>query len=125
MTADGAGVHHARAAAVRVGLRRCASLPRRVATAQQSQEQEGHGDPKMTSVHERGSFLFSARSCSVVPVAASGPLARSLRGLASEPLAATRGEHAMTTTTTKGYLVRRMDEAPTVPCPCGESTRAI
>lgn len=25
----------------------------------------------------------------------------------------------------KGYLVRRMDEAPTIPCPCGQSTRAL
>jgi hypothetical protein len=24
-----------------------------------------------------------------------------------------------------GYLVRRMAEAPTVPCPCGQSTRAL
>jgi mannose-6-phosphate isomerase-like protein (cupin superfamily) len=31
----------------------------------------------------------------------------------------------MTTTTTKGYLLRRLDEAPTVPCPCGESTRPL
>jgi len=27
--------------------------------------------------------------------------------------------------TTKGYLVRRISEAPTVPCPCGQSTRAL
>jgi mannose-6-phosphate isomerase-like protein (cupin superfamily) len=27
--------------------------------------------------------------------------------------------------TVKGYLVRHIAEAPTVPCPCGESTRAI
>jgi|SRR5581483_10242393 len=25
----------------------------------------------------------------------------------------------------KGYLVRRLDEAPTVPCPCGQSTRPV
>src|SRR5262245_61936193 len=25
----------------------------------------------------------------------------------------------------KGYLVRRVQEAPTVPCPCGESTRPL
>ena len=25
----------------------------------------------------------------------------------------------------KGYLVRRLDEAPTVPCPCGQSTRPL
>jgi mannose-6-phosphate isomerase-like protein (cupin superfamily) len=25
----------------------------------------------------------------------------------------------------KGYLVRRLSEAPTVPCPCGQSTRPI
>ena len=31
----------------------------------------------------------------------------------------------MSMTTTKGYLVRRIDEAPTVPCPCGQSTRAL
>src|SRR5262245_33380122 len=24
-----------------------------------------------------------------------------------------------------GYLVRRLDEAPTVPCPCGQSTRPL
>lgn len=24
-----------------------------------------------------------------------------------------------------GYLVRRLDEAPTVPCPCGQSTRLL
>jgi mannose-6-phosphate isomerase-like protein (cupin superfamily) len=28
-------------------------------------------------------------------------------------------------TKTSGYLVRPIHEAPTVPCPCGESTRAI
>ena len=27
--------------------------------------------------------------------------------------------------TTKGYFVRRLDEAPTVPCPCGSSTRPL
>jgi mannose-6-phosphate isomerase-like protein (cupin superfamily) len=26
---------------------------------------------------------------------------------------------------TNGYLVRRLDEAPTVPCPCGSSTRPL
>ena len=26
---------------------------------------------------------------------------------------------------TKGYLVRRLQDAPTVPCPCGESTRPL
>ncbi len=31
----------------------------------------------------------------------------------------------MTTTATRGYLVRRLSEAPTVPCPCGESTRPL
>jgi mannose-6-phosphate isomerase-like protein (cupin superfamily) len=31
----------------------------------------------------------------------------------------------MTATATKGYLVRRLAEAPTVPCPCGESTRPL
>jgi mannose-6-phosphate isomerase-like protein (cupin superfamily) len=31
----------------------------------------------------------------------------------------------MTTTTSKGYLIRRLSEAPTVPCPCGESTRPL
>jgi mannose-6-phosphate isomerase-like protein (cupin superfamily) len=25
----------------------------------------------------------------------------------------------------KGYLIRRLSEAPTVPCPCGESTRPL
>ncbi len=29
----------------------------------------------------------------------------------------------MPTTTSKGYLVRRPQDAPTVPCPCGQSTR--
>jgi mannose-6-phosphate isomerase-like protein (cupin superfamily) len=28
-------------------------------------------------------------------------------------------------TTSKGYLVRRRAEAPTVPCPCGQSTRIV
>jgi mannose-6-phosphate isomerase-like protein (cupin superfamily) len=31
----------------------------------------------------------------------------------------------MNATAAKGYLVRTLAEAPTVPCPCGESTRAI
>lgn len=31
----------------------------------------------------------------------------------------------MSATTTKGYLVRRLEEVPTVPCPCGQSTRFI
>src|SRR5438093_13575244 len=31
----------------------------------------------------------------------------------------------MPTATAAGYLVRRIQEAPTVPCPCGESTRPI
>jgi mannose-6-phosphate isomerase-like protein (cupin superfamily) len=31
----------------------------------------------------------------------------------------------MTATATKGYLIRRLDEAPTVPCPCGQSTRPL
>ena len=31
----------------------------------------------------------------------------------------------MSTTTTNGYLVRRLQEAPTVPCPCGQSTRIL
>ena len=31
----------------------------------------------------------------------------------------------MLTTTSRGYLVRRLDEAPTVPCPCGQSTRPL
>jgi mannose-6-phosphate isomerase-like protein (cupin superfamily) len=31
----------------------------------------------------------------------------------------------MSVTATKGYLVRRLHEAPTVPCPCGESTRPL
>jgi mannose-6-phosphate isomerase-like protein (cupin superfamily) len=29
------------------------------------------------------------------------------------------------TTATQGYLVRRLQDAPTVPCPCGESTRPL
>lgn len=28
-------------------------------------------------------------------------------------------------TTTAGYLVRRIADAPTVPCPCGQSTRPL
>jgi mannose-6-phosphate isomerase-like protein (cupin superfamily) len=28
-------------------------------------------------------------------------------------------------TAEKGYLVRRLAEAPTVPCPCGQSTRPL
>jgi mannose-6-phosphate isomerase-like protein (cupin superfamily) len=28
-------------------------------------------------------------------------------------------------TATKGYLVRSLQDAPTVPCPCGESTRPL
>jgi mannose-6-phosphate isomerase-like protein (cupin superfamily) len=31
----------------------------------------------------------------------------------------------MTTTTSRGYLVRRVQEAPTVTCPCGQSTRPL
>ena len=31
----------------------------------------------------------------------------------------------MSTGTTNGYLVRRLAEAATVPCPCGESTRPL
>jgi mannose-6-phosphate isomerase-like protein (cupin superfamily) len=31
----------------------------------------------------------------------------------------------MPTTTSNGYLVRRLAEAPTVPCPCGQSTRLL
>jgi mannose-6-phosphate isomerase-like protein (cupin superfamily) len=31
----------------------------------------------------------------------------------------------MTATTGPGYLVRRLADAPTVPCPCGESTRPL
>jgi mannose-6-phosphate isomerase-like protein (cupin superfamily) len=31
----------------------------------------------------------------------------------------------MSATATQGYLVRRLSEAPTVPCPCGESTRPL
>jgi mannose-6-phosphate isomerase-like protein (cupin superfamily) len=27
--------------------------------------------------------------------------------------------------TTRGYLVRRVQDAPTVPCPCGQSTRPL
>ena len=32
---------------------------------------------------------------------------------------------SMTTGTGRGYLVRRISEAPTVPCPCGSSTRLL
>ena len=31
----------------------------------------------------------------------------------------------MPTATRKGYLVRRVQDAPTVPCPCGQSTRPL
>src|SRR5262249_11268300 len=31
----------------------------------------------------------------------------------------------MIATAAKGYIVRRLAEAPTVPCPCGESTRPL
>lgn len=31
----------------------------------------------------------------------------------------------MSTTMTKGYMIRRLSEAPTVPCSCGESTRPL
>lgn len=31
----------------------------------------------------------------------------------------------MSPTMTKGYLVRRLEDAPTVPCPCGQSTRPL
>ncbi|MBI2804104.1 MAG: cupin domain-containing protein [Planctomycetes bacterium] len=31
----------------------------------------------------------------------------------------------MPAVTTPGYLVRRLEDAPTVPCPCGESTRPL
>ena len=31
----------------------------------------------------------------------------------------------MPTTATRGYLVRRLEDAPTVPCPCGLSTRPL
>lgn len=31
----------------------------------------------------------------------------------------------MTTTTSKSYLVRHIEDAPTVPCPCGQSTRPL
>jgi mannose-6-phosphate isomerase-like protein (cupin superfamily) len=31
----------------------------------------------------------------------------------------------MTATAAKGYLVRHLSEAPTVPCPCGQSTRPL
>ncbi len=32
---------------------------------------------------------------------------------------------ASSTVAGKGYLVKRLDEAPTVPCPCGASTRPL
>ena len=31
----------------------------------------------------------------------------------------------MPVSTDRGYLVRRLDAAPTVPCPCGQSTRLM
>lgn len=31
----------------------------------------------------------------------------------------------MSTTTGKGYLVRQLENAPTVECPCGQSTRPL
>ena len=30
-----------------------------------------------------------------------------------------------TLTESRGYLVRRIADAPTIPCPCGQSTRAL
>jgi mannose-6-phosphate isomerase-like protein (cupin superfamily) len=34
-------------------------------------------------------------------------------------------EISMPATSTSGYLVRRVQDAPTVPCPCGQSTRPL
>jgi mannose-6-phosphate isomerase-like protein (cupin superfamily) len=34
-------------------------------------------------------------------------------------------ENGMASTTRPGYIVRRLSEAPTVPCPCGRSTRPL
>jgi mannose-6-phosphate isomerase-like protein (cupin superfamily) len=31
----------------------------------------------------------------------------------------------VTTRTSPGYIVRRIEDAPTVPCPCGQSTRPL
>jgi mannose-6-phosphate isomerase-like protein (cupin superfamily) len=31
----------------------------------------------------------------------------------------------MPMTETRGYLIRQLEEAPTVPCPCGQSTRPL
>ncbi|MCI0642939.1 MAG: cupin domain-containing protein [Gemmataceae bacterium] len=31
----------------------------------------------------------------------------------------------MPTSVSAGYLVRRLEDAPTVPCPCGQSTRPL
>lgn len=31
----------------------------------------------------------------------------------------------MPVTTEKGYLIKRLAEAPTIPCPCGQSTRPL
>ena len=31
----------------------------------------------------------------------------------------------MPTKTSQGYMIRRLAEAPTVPCPCGQSTRPL
>ena len=31
----------------------------------------------------------------------------------------------MSAVITKGYLIKKLAEAPTVPCPCGESTRPL
>jgi mannose-6-phosphate isomerase-like protein (cupin superfamily) len=35
------------------------------------------------------------------------------------------GDHAMPTTTSSGYLIRHIKDAPTVACPCGQSTRPL
>jgi mannose-6-phosphate isomerase-like protein (cupin superfamily) len=34
-------------------------------------------------------------------------------------------EPKMTTAVSRGYLTRRLADAPTVPCPCGQSTRPL
>src|SRR3954471_10871891 len=70
------------------------------------------------------------------PAANVRAAAASRRGVTREPLssaavppgrlaaACSSGVSSMPTTTA-GYLVRRVADAPTVPCPCGDSTRIL
>src|SRR5437588_13124041 len=50
---------------------------------------------------------------------------RGKRRLKRRPPFATSSKKEGSMKTTKGYLIRRLQDAPTVPCPCGESTRPL